>query len=49
MDPVVVCKLREWEPIGPVILTIVNEDLEIFLDFLVDSFGLAIRLWMEGG
>ncbi len=42
-------ELYEQEPIGPIVLSIVNEDSEIFLDFLVNSFGLAIRLRMPGG
>ncbi len=49
MDPVVVRKLHEWEPIGQVILSIVNEDPEIFLDLLVNSFGLTVCLRMESG
>ncbi len=49
VDPVVVRKLCEWEPIGPVVLSIVNEDLEVFLDLLVNSFGLTICLRMESG
>ncbi len=49
VDSIVVHELSEWEPIGPVVSSIVHEDLEILLDFLVNSFGLAIRLWMKGG
>ncbi len=49
VDPVVMCELCEWQPVGPVVLSIVNEDSEVFLDFLVNSFGLTIRLRMEGG
>ncbi len=43
------CKLREREPVGPVILSIVNKDTEIFLDLLVNSFGLSVCLRMPGG
>ncbi len=43
------CKLREREPIGPVVLSIVNEDSEVLLDLLVNSFSLTICLGMEGG
>ncbi len=42
-------ELREWEPIGPVVLSIVNKDSKVLFDFLVNSFGLAIRLRMPGG
>ncbi len=41
VDSIVVRKLCEREPIGPVVLLIVNEDSEIFLDLLVNSFGLT--------
>ncbi len=43
------CELCERQPVGPVVLSIVNGDTEIFLDLLVNSFGLAICLWMQGG
>ncbi len=47
VDTVVVCKLGEWEPVTPVSLSVINEDLEVLLDLLVNSFCLAIHLWVE--
>ncbi len=49
VDSVVMCELCERQPVGPVILSIVNEDPKILFDLLVNSFGLAIRLRMPGG
>ncbi len=49
VDPIVVCEFCERQPVGPVVLSIVNEDSEILLNLLVNSFGLAIRLRMPGG
>ncbi len=40
-------KLSEWEPITPVSLSVVNEDPEVLLDFLVNVFGLSIGLWVK--
>ncbi len=48
VNPIVVGKFSEWEPVAPVGLLIVDEDSEVLLDLLVDSFCLAIRLRMEG-
>ncbi len=48
MDAVVVGKLSEWEPIASVGLSMVDEDAEIFLYFLVNSFCLSVGLWVEG-
>ncbi len=39
---------HEGEPFGPVILKVVDEDPEILLNFLVDSFSLSICLWVVG-
>ncbi len=41
-------ELGKWKPVAPVGLSMVDEDLKVFLDFLIDSFCLAIRLQMEG-
>ncbi len=49
VDSIVVCELCEWEPIGPVVLSIVNKDSEVLFNFLVNSFSLTICLRMEGG
>ncbi len=48
MDSIVVCEFGKWQPVGPIVLVIVNEDPEIFLDLLVNLLGLAIRLRMPG-
>ncbi len=47
VNPIVVGKFSQWEPVAPVGLLVVNEDLEILLDFLVDSFSLSVGLWVE--
>ncbi len=49
MDLIVVREFCERQPVGPIILSIVNEDSEILFDLLVNSFSLAIRLGMPGG
>ncbi len=47
VDSVVVGELRQWEPVTPVGLSIVNKDSKVFFDFLVDLFRLSIGLQME--
>ncbi len=49
MCPIVVREFCQWQPIGPVVLSIVNEDAEIFSISWFTSFGLTVRLGMEGG
>ncbi len=49
VDPVVMRELCERQPIGPIVLSVVNKDAEVLLDLLVNSFGLAICLRMPGG
>ncbi len=49
VDSIVVHEFCERQPVGPVVLSIVNEDSEVLFDFLVNSFGLSIRLRVEGG
>ncbi len=39
VDPIVVREFCERQPVGPVVLSIVNKDSQILLDFLVNSFG----------
>ena len=46
---VVVLESTDGEPIGPVVLSVVKDNPEVFLDFLIDTFGLAIGLRMERG
>jgi len=41
---VVVGEFRNWEPVDPVILTLIDEHLKESLKVLVDSLDLAIRL-----
>ncbi len=48
VDSIVVREFSERQPVGPVVLSVINEDSEIFLDFLVNPFGLAVRLRMPG-
>ncbi len=49
MGPIVVRELCKRQPVGPVTLSVVNEDPEVFLNLLINSFSLAICLWMPGG
>ena len=49
VDVVIVCKLGNWQPVGPIVLVVVNEHTEVGLNFLVDMLCLAIGLWMVGG
>ena len=44
MHPVVVGELRQWQPLSPVVLMVVDEDPEILLDLLVDPLSLSISL-----
>ena len=46
MHVVVVLELSQWDQLVPVILPIIYEELEVLLQFLVDSFHLPIALWM---
>lgn len=48
MDLIVVCKSSKGEPFCPISLEIVDEDMEIFLNFLIDSFSLSIFLKVKG-
>ncbi len=40
-------KFGEWEPIDPVVLSVIDEDPEILFKFLVDSFSLSVGLRVE--
>lgn len=46
---IVMGKFSEGEPIAPVCQSVIDEDPEVLLDLLVDLFGLAVRLRVEGG
>lgn len=48
VDVVIVLEFCEWEEVCPVVLPLVDEDLEVLLQLLVDSFSLAITLWVVG-
>ena len=48
MDSVIVGEFHHWEPSAPVGLPVFDEESEIHFEFLIDSFRLAVRLWMEG-
>jgi hypothetical protein len=41
---IVVCKLGNGEPVGPVVLLIVTMDAEVLLQRLIYAFGLTIGL-----
>jgi hypothetical protein len=46
---VIVCKLAKRQECVPVILSFIYKDSNVLFEFLIDMFGLAIRLWMIGG
>lgn len=48
MDAVVMCEFSEREPVAPVSLSVVDEDAEILLHFLIDSFCLSVGLRVKG-
>ena len=43
---VVGLELRKWQQFVPVILSLIDKELEVFLQFLIDPFHLAISLWV---
>lgn len=45
---VVICEFREREQLLPIVLLVVAEYPQILLQDLVDSFRLAVTLWVEG-
>ena len=45
---VVVLELCQWKQLAPVILPLVDEEVELLLQLLVDPFHLPITLWMVG-
>ena len=49
MDLVVVHKLRKWEPVSPVILSMAHKDPEVCFYLLVDMLHLAVGLRVVGG
>ena len=48
VDLVVVGKFSYREPVIPVVLPLVYEEAQELLDLLVDTFSLAIGLWVVG-
>src|SRR6266436_10226357 len=48
MDLVIICKLHQWEPVGPVVLSMAHKDSEIGLYLLVHALHLAISLQAVG-
>ena len=48
MDSVIVGELGYQDPLIPVILSLVDEELEELFDLLVDMLSLAISLWVIG-
>ena len=45
---VVVCELREWEEVDPVVLLIIDVHPKVLFQDLVDTFRLPIGLWVVG-
>ena len=48
MYVVVVLELHQWKKLIPVILPLIDEEVEILLQLLVDPFHLSVTLWMVG-
>jgi len=49
MDAIIVTEFSDGYPVGPVILSVVDKDLEVGFNLLVDLFGLAICLRVISG
>lgn len=49
VDPVVVGKLGNGKPVTPVSLSVGDEKTKVSFEFLVNSLGLPVGLWVEGG
>ena len=47
MHAVIIGKFSEGNSFTLIILILINEEPEVLLNFLVDSFALAISLWGE--
>jgi len=48
MNLVVILEFREWQEPHPIVLSLVDEELEILFEFLVDLFCLSIILRVVG-
>ena len=48
MDVVVILEFRQREEVHPVILTLIDEQPKVLLQFLVDPLHLSITLWVIG-
>ena len=46
---VIVCKLRNWKEVRPIVLLIVAIDSEVLFQGLVHAFGLSVTLGMITG
>ena len=49
VDMVVILEFSKWKQIRPVVLSLINEDSQILLELLIDSFRLAISVWVLRG
>ena len=49
MDMIIVLKLCKQEKVVPVILLLVDKDTKVLVEFLVDTLGLTICLWVPCG
>ena len=45
----IVREFHEWDQLCPIVLLEIAEHSKVLLELLIDSLGLAIRLWMERG
>jgi hypothetical protein len=48
VDGIVAAELGKREKFIPIILAFINPESYVLLQFLVNTFSLAIRLWMIG-
>jgi len=48
VNMIVICELSHWQPIIPIILSLIHEDAQVLLQFLVDMLHLPISLRVIG-
>ena len=46
MCVVIVLELRKWQQFIPVILLLIDKELEVLLQLLIDPFRLTVSLWV---
>jgi len=49
MFSVVMTELSYQQPFSPIVLLLIDEDAEVFLNILIDSFRLSVSGQVKGG